>query len=135
MWPFNTGDCLIEVTAWAGLIVCAQTDFAMQFSVWNKHLNITAGLLFQIVHWKKEKRKLSEKFRFDTLIKDSCKHDDHDFYNKSIWKIQNHVYGSQIQQQQKFDIYVVIVYLVSISHTYQHSMNAQICCLQHTLLY
>ena len=21
MWPFNTGDCLIEVTAWAGLTV------------------------------------------------------------------------------------------------------------------
>ena len=21
MWPLNTGDCLIEVTAWAGLIV------------------------------------------------------------------------------------------------------------------
>ena len=20
-WPFNTGDCLIEVTTWAGLIV------------------------------------------------------------------------------------------------------------------
>ena len=21
MWPFNTGDCLIEVTSWAGLIL------------------------------------------------------------------------------------------------------------------
>ena len=23
MWPFNTDDCLIEVTAWAGLTVVA----------------------------------------------------------------------------------------------------------------
>jgi hypothetical protein len=23
-WPFNTGDCLIEVTTWAGLTVIAQ---------------------------------------------------------------------------------------------------------------
>ena len=27
MWPFNTGDCLIEVTAWADLTVHWNIDF------------------------------------------------------------------------------------------------------------
>ena len=29
MWPFNTGDCLIEVTAWAGLTVSVSGEIIL----------------------------------------------------------------------------------------------------------
>ena len=34
MWPFNTGDCLIEVTTWAGLTVTVFTCMYNKTLLW-----------------------------------------------------------------------------------------------------
>ena len=31
MWPFDTGDCLIEVTAWSGLTVLVSEKYMYSF--------------------------------------------------------------------------------------------------------
>jgi hypothetical protein len=33
MWPFNTGECLIEVTAWAGLTVHIHSHILVIFNI------------------------------------------------------------------------------------------------------
>ena len=57
-WTFNTGDCLLEVTAWAGL-----TIFITWISLKTKHhiKNVTMGLMderFDSHKWKKELAKI-----------------------------------------------------------------------------
>jgi hypothetical protein len=55
MWPFNTGDCLIEVTAWAGLIVL---NYSQKVTVNLSLHNITLFFYFFYLNistqWKRD---------------------------------------------------------------------------------
>ena len=55
MWPFNTGDCLIEVTAWAGLIVLNYSQKVTgNLSLHNKTLFFYLFYLNISTQWKRD---------------------------------------------------------------------------------
>jgi hypothetical protein len=47
-WPLNTGDCLIEVTSWAGLIVLVYNWSLYALIALNKMMSYVNAILYKI---------------------------------------------------------------------------------------
>ena len=92
MWPFNTGDCLIEVTTWAGFTVVhkaiqrqnrghdvsfepnSNSQNNISSSVWMRKKTFQQGVgIFRKTFWNISKRKNKEYYTVGTIAKSNIK--------------------------------------------------------------
>jgi len=127
MWPFNTGDCLIEVTAWAGFTVVHKArqnrghDVSFEpnsniqnhisSSVWMRKKTFQQGVgIFRKTFWNIVKRKTKNTTLSEQFQNQISKWDD---------SLKNHWPDSVTQLNKKLERIGWIVNIKSTGNYYQ----------------